>query len=204
MKTILENQILSPIQVYYQINNSEKLIIEQFDNYNKRTYRNRFIILSQNGPLVISVPLKKGKNSGMLFKDVKISYDKNWISTIDSTIKTCYGSSPFFDFFYEDLISIFKNKYNFIYDLNNDLRNLIFQFLEIETQVSFTKSYLLNYSDEYNDLREHFSPVKDKIIKDNYNTKKYNQVFEEKIGFHPNLSIIDSIFNIGKQTILLL
>ncbi len=204
MKLVIENQILAPIYIWSKIDKASEVFIERYDNYNKRTYRNRFIILSQNGPLTISIPLKKGKNRNLRFTNVQISYDKNWIPNLKNTIKTCYGSAPYFDFYFDDLMDIFNKKHNSLFELNNELRAFITKITEIDTPINFTKEYIAEYHNDFDDSRDKFNPVKDlKNIK-NSNIKKYPQVFEYKIGFVPNASILDSIFNIGNQTALII
>ena len=204
MNLVIENQILPPINIWRKINKTSNVLIEQFDNYNKRTYRNRFIIISQNGPLTISIPLKKGKNRNTPFKEVKISYDKNWISNIKNTLKTCYGSAPYFDFFFDDLMNIFNKKYIYLFDLNNNLRDFAIDILEIDTLFEFTKEYIPKYNNDFDDIRDKHSPVLDLKKPDKNIVEKYPQVFEYKIGFFSNSSIIDAIFNLGKQATLIL
>lgn len=202
MNILIENQILSPISVFQIYNQSESIIIERHDNYIKRTYRNRFIILSQNGPLTISIPLKKGKNNNMPFPEVLISYDKSWITPLKNTIKTCYGSAPFFDFFYEDLISIFEQKHKYIFDLNNNLRTYIFSILEIEAKIHFSELFeKIPSKIDYIDYRDKFTP---KTTNTTIKAIKYPQVFEDKIGFQANVSVLDLLFNTGKEASLLL
>lgn len=203
MILVIENQLLSPIDVFRLYNKSEKVMIEQFDNYNKRTFRNRFEILSPNGPQVISIPLVKGKNNKR-FKEVEISYDNRWIQRLRNTIKTCYGSAAYFEYFFEDLMNIFNKKNKFLYDLNTEMREFIFNLLEIEVPIDFTSSYLKKYEKIILDGRDIFSPLvkNNKIIDDE--VKKYPQVFEENIGFQPNPSILDLLFNMGKYGIEIL
>ncbi len=204
MNLIIENQILSPVYIWSKIDKSAGVLIERFDNYNKRTYRNRFIILSQNGPLTISIPLKKGKNRNTPFKEVKISYDKNWISNLKNTIKTCYGSAPYFEFYFDEIIDIFNKKHSYLFDLNNDLRKFVIDTLEIDTLIDFTKEFNLEYSSDFEDIRDKYSPVKDIKNPKNNIISNYPQVFEYKTGFFPNVSIIDAIFNLGRQAQLIL
>ena len=204
MNLVIENQILSPVYIWSKIDKSAGVLIERFDNYNKRTYRNRFIILSQNGPLTISIPLKKGKNRNTPFKEVKISYDKNWISNLKNTIKTCYGSAPYFEFYFDEIMDIFNKKHSYLFDLNNDLRKFVIDTLEIDTPIDFTKEFNLEYSSDFEDIRDKYTPVKDINNPKNDIISNYPQVFEYKTGFFPNISIIDAIFNLGRQAQLIL
>ncbi len=200
MLVIIENQILSPIEVYSYYKNSSKIIIERFDNYNKRTYRNRFYILSSSGRQLVSIPLKKGKNNNIPFSQVEISYDTDWVSLLTKTLRNCYGSSPYFDYYYDDLISIFGSKYRFLYELNTKLREYIFDILEIDTPIEYSTEYVKNHDNDIIDLRDKILP-KASLASNNHERKKYSQVFEDRIGYFSNPSILDLVFNLGRYGI---
>ncbi|MEZ4907463.1 MAG: WbqC family protein [Saprospiraceae bacterium] len=195
MKLIIENQILAPIYVFSEFLRSDLVIIEKFDTFQKRTFRNRFFILSDKGPQMISIPLQKGKNH-LLFEEVLISYDMDWVKVLINTLKTNYGSSPFFEHYFDSLCDIFNAKFEYLFDLNNALRDFLLSSLDIELKIEYSDSYINNYSD-VEDLRDY-------ILPSNFNEDKflsnvtYNQVFEFKGGFVPNLSVIDLLFNRGK------
>ncbi len=200
MLVIIENQILSPIEVYSYYKKSRKIIIERFDNYNKRTYRNRFYILSSSGRQLISIPLKKGKNNNIPFSQVEISYDMDWVSLLTKTLRNCYGASPYFDYYYDDIISIFSSRYNFLYELNTKLKEYIFDVLDIDTPTEYSTEYIKNYNNDIVDLREKFSP-KTSLNSSNLKLPKYTQVFEDRIGYFSNPSILDLVFNMGRYGI---
>ncbi len=200
MQVIIENQILSPIEVYSYYKKSKKIIIERFDNYNKRTYRNRFYILSPSGRHLISIPLKKGKNNNIPFSQVKISYDTDWVSLLTKTLRNCYGSSPYFDYYYDDITSIFSTRHQFLYELNTKLREYIFDILDIDVQTAYSSEYIKNYSNEIIDLRDKILP-KNVSSANGQELLKYSQVFEDKIGYFNNPSILDLIFNMGRYGI---
>ncbi len=198
---IIENQILSPINIYAYYIHSHIIYIEKHDIYNKRTYRNRFIISSPNGPQLISIPLKKGKTK-KLFNQVEISYDTNWIGRLGNTLKTAYGSSAFFEYFFIDLMNIFALKYKYLFELNNSLREYIFNILEIDIPVNFTNNYGKYDNSAYFDLRDKHLPSID--LNTPAKRKTYPSVFDYKSNTIQNPSIIDLIFNMGKYGIEIL
>lgn len=197
MIIVLENQLLSPIDVYKRYFKAEKVLIEQYDNYNKRTYRNRFEILAPNGSQIISIPLEKGKNSKK-YKEVIISYDNRWIQRLRNTLKTCYGSAAYFEYFFEDIMNIFDKKNKYLFDLNTELREYLFNIFEIEIPIEYTSSYVVEYQQDVHDLRDFYTPVSNKNIIIEGDMIKYPQVFEANNGFKPNPSILDLLFNMGK------
>ena len=201
MKLLIENQILSPLNIYSYYIHSEIIYIENHDNYNKRTYRNRFIISSPNGPQMISIPLKKGKNR-KIFNEIEISYDTKWISSLKNTLQTSYGSSAFFNYYFSDLMDIFYNKYKYLFELNNRLREYIFDVLEIEVSVVFTDKYIKKPDSSYLDFRDKYFPAIDFNSITARNT--YPSVFDYKFNSIKNPSIIDILFNMGKYSIEIL
>jgi hypothetical protein len=202
MKVIIENQIFSPIPVYTEIMKFDEIIIEKFDNYQKRTYRNRFSLVCPQGLVNFSIPLKKGKNS-QKFVDVEISYDNNWIRSLSNAMRSYYSSSPFFEHYFGRIIEIFERREKLLFEFNNSFRELIFKLLEIEKTVNFTTEYRKQYNDNnIIDLREIYLPVDKTEIK--FNIKPYPQVYEDKLGFIANASILDLLFNMGKSSIFYL
>lgn len=194
MKLVIENQILSSVEIYNHFINSDILIIEMHDNYQKRSYRNRFIISGPSGSHTISIPLKKGKNS-LMSSQVQISHDMPWVRSLAITIQSYYGSAPFFDHYFHGLTGIFQKKHSYLFELNNELRDYIFKSLNIGIQVIYTDRYIEDYGEGHLDLRDKFSPLKSSVRSDKI--PSYNQVFEDKFGFIPGLSIIDLLFNKG-------
>jgi hypothetical protein len=198
MQILIENQIFPPVSVFCELIKADAILIEKHDNYQKRTYRNRFLIVSPNGKQLLSVPLKKGKNS-LKFTDVKISYDDLWLTTLGNTLKTNYGSAPFFHHYFNSIMDIFNKKPIYLFDLNCELRDFVFKCLVIDIPLYFTADYIKFYSDNTRDLRNRFLPVmKDKNEK---TLMSYNQVFEVQTGFIPDASVIDLLFNTGKYAV---
>lgn len=202
MKIVIENQIFSPVCVYTEMMKSDEIIIEKCDNYQKRTFRNRFSLVSPQGLVYFSIPLKKGKNS-QKFVEVEISYENKWIRSLANAMRSYYSSSPFFHHYFDKIIEIFVRQENSLFELNSSFRELVFELLEIEKPVSFTSEYMKNiYDENLMDLREKYLPVNKAEI--NLNTKPYPQVYEDKLGFVPNASILDMLFNVGKSSFLYL
>ncbi len=201
MQAIIENQILPPLEVYSYYKKSEKIIIEHFDNYNKRTFRNRFFILSSTGRHLVSIPLKKGKNNKIPFRDVQISYDSDWVDVLIKTLRNCYGSSPYFEHYYDDIISIFNNKIKSLFQLNTQLREFTLEVLDMDVNIEYSTEYRKEYDkNTILDLRDKILPSA-KNIYQNGELPKYPQIFEDKIGYIENPSILDLIFNMGKYGI---
>lgn len=197
MTSILhESQIFGPISLFSQYIGKEKLCIEKHEHYQKRSFRNRYSILTANGPVTLSIPLKKGKNAGTNINDVQISYDENWVEKHVHAIRSAYGKSPYFEFYFDDLEKILKKKHPSLFLLNMDTLYYVLKKLKLQIAVEYTDSYQKDYPD-MTDLRN--------INWNLYQTQiKYMQVWEEKFNFTPNLSILDLLFCTGPESVSVL
>jgi len=174
----------------------DTLLIENSENFLKQSYRNRAVIHSPNGALDLIVPVIKGSKNHTIVKDVKISYDFKWQRLHWKSLETSYRSSAYFEYYEDDLISFYEKKWEFLFDYNEELLQLLTRFLKISIDYNYTNNYQLP-DPKLDDYRENIHPkrVSDLIF------KQYFQVFEERNGFLPNLSVIDLIFNQGPQSI---
>lgn len=187
---------LPPIEYFDRLlGHSQQLIIERHEHFPKQTYRNRASVHSANGKLDLIVPVIRGKNDHTQIKDVKISYDFDWQRLHWLSIQTSYRSSAFFEFYEDDFEPFFSKKYDYLFDYNEALLNLLFKLLKLDLRYTFTDGY----EKEYADKADYRSSIHPKIVS-TYQTKPYFQVFEDRNGFMPNLSIIDLLFNQGPKS----
>ncbi|MGE5356066.1 MAG: WbqC family protein [Deltaproteobacteria bacterium] len=194
MVILMENQILPPVSVLNAMLRADTVLIEKFDTYQKRTYRNRFVIATPQGRYILSVPLKQGKTR-MFFTDVEISYHDLWVTTLTNNLRSNYSSSPFFEHYFDKLIDIFRMNHQYLFELNNELREFILNNMGIKLNISFTNKYQKTYPDEIIDIRDKHLPSGGKFLIQN--PVPYSQVFEDKTGFLNDLSCIDLLFNTG-------
>ena len=190
---------LGPVQQYSKMFHFPEVRIETSENYLKQSYRNRCIIAGANGPLPLSVPIVKPDTLKCLTKDIRISDHGNWRHLPWNAIVSAYNSTPFFEYYEDDFAPFYEKKYEFLFDFNEELRMLICQLLDIQPQIQYTTSF---EADVENDFRW-ISPKQD-IADPSFLLKPYYQVFQDKHGFLPNLSIIDLLFNTGNEGILIL
>lgn len=193
---LLSSAYLAPIQYYNEIANAENILIEQYDSYHKQTYRNRCRVLAGNGPIDLIIPIVKNSGVKTLMKDVQIEYLMPWQDKHWRTIISAYNSSPFFEYYRDDLQPFFEKRWKYLIDLNTSLHELILELLELPINVKKTTDFIKDF--EGTDLRNAISPKKNKKSRIT-DLKEYTQTFNERFGFVPNLSIIDLLFNVGPE-----
>ncbi len=191
-KSIFSSHYLAPIEYYFHLINNPTIIIDIHENFIKQTYRNRCCLLSPNGVQNLTIPLVKSRQR-KLTKNMVIAYDDNWRKIHWKSLESSYRSSPYFEY-YEDEFHPFyhEKKYKYLIDFNNDLNRKIIELLSIETNIENSTKYAENIYPE-NDFRNSFSPK----VATKLNFTEYIQVFGDRNGFTPNMSIVDLLFNEG-------
>lgn len=195
----LSTAYLAPVEYYMQMKLFSKTVIESHCNYIKQTYRNRCIIASANGLQTLSIPIEKPDTLKCLTRDIRIAEHGNWQHLHWNAIRSAYNSTPFFEYYEHEFVPFYEKRYDFLFDFNESLREVLFNLLDIETKVVYSSEYKTNFLSSETDYRELIHPKK-KPVTISFNP--YYQVFESKFGFQSNLSIIDLLFNMGPESIL--
>jgi len=206
MKTIyLSSAYLAPVEYFSKLKAYDKIYIEQHDHYVKQTYRNRCNIAGPEGVLSLSVPIIRPDTPKCAMKDIRISDHGNWRHLHWNAIESAYNNTPFFEYYKDDLRPFYENKYTFLADFNEELRCKICELMDISPVVEHTASYHTDFLPDEADYREVIHPKKDYTeVDQDFLPKPYYQVFESRHGFLPNLSIIDLLFNMGPESVLVL
>ena len=186
----------APISQYAAIYQSDSVIFEIEDNYQKQTYRNRCYIYGANGKLALNVPIKhKTKEGRKKTKDTLVENDFPWQQQHFKSLQSAYRTSPFFEFFEDDLSKIFNTKYTFLQDVNIDSHLFVTDALQISDGYTKTNSDSSDSSEK--DFRN--LAIARKGVEIEMDT--YVQMFDDKCGFIPNLSILDLLFMEGPNAI---
>ncbi len=199
---LLSTAYLAPVSYYVLLARAGKVVIEQHENYQKQSYRNRCLIAAANGPMVLSIPVKKtppGKNS---IRDIQLSGHGNWQHMHWNSLVSAYASSPYFAFYRDDIRPFYKKKYKYLFDFNEALREEICALLNLEPRLEYSKSYTTRPETEMLDYRELIHPKKQRL--EELLPGPYVQVFDRKFGFLPDLSVLDLLFNTGPEACLFL
>ena len=205
-KVTIEIQYLPSIALYSLMVNHDSFFIEQFENYQKGSYRNKAHIMSAQGPLALSIPLVAGKNNQRSIRAVEIDNKMNWRLNHMRGIHSCYGKSPYYEYYIEQLETLINSKEKMLFDYNFQLIIGLNKLLNIEQKVHLTQSYISQIQPPNLDRRAFISPKTSKQTQLNaaFDFKYYDQVFIEEQGFAPNLSILDLLFCQGPEAIIYL
>ena len=194
---LLSTAYFAPIRYFSKLAVYPEIYIEKHENFVKQTYRNRTIILGANGPVPLIVPVEKGRDRKVRIADLRIAYDEEWQRNHWRTIFSAYNSSPFFEYYVPDIEVFFKKKYRYLFDFNQQITQTILELLEIESTLIHTDDFE-QIPEECLNFREQISPKTHLVLPDpNYEAQAYTQVFSEKFGFVPDLSILDLLFSEG-------
>lgn len=214
MKALLSSTYFGPVQWYQKLNRYDECLIEQYESFIKQTYRNRMVIATTNGPLALTIPTNH--DTSMAMKDIHISDHANWRHVHWNALLSAYGESPFFEYYQDDIRPFYEKKYEFLFDFNMETMQKMIELLDIRPNISLTDHYVLSEERRtksegisilhstpctpISDFRESIRP-KHPLPDPEFTPRRYYQVYEQKHGFIPNMSILDLLFNEGNEAI---
>ena len=190
--TLLCSAYLPPVNFFTAIKSGGDVLIEQYDNYCKQTYRNRCRIATAGGVQTLTIPVVKSDSPKQLMKDVRISDHGDWRRQHWNALESAYMNSPFFMYYQDDFRPFYERRIEFLIDFNTELTELILKLTGMDKKIKLTESYS-RPSMGINDLRQLIDPQQ------TAQNRPYWQVFKQKYGFQPNLSAVDLLFNMGPE-----
>lgn len=199
-KLILSTAYLPPVDYMAALLVADEILIEADESYSKQTYRNRCRIAGPNGVQSLSVPVRKGSKGDPHVAGMQITNDEDWRKLHWKSLETAYNSSPYFFYYQDEFLAFYEKKYTHLLDFNTDLLKLLLEFFQFEKEICFTTEFHKSYDDTL-DLRNIIHPKKANLLSD---YPPYMQVFDDRLGFQANLSILDLLFNKGPESVLYL
>ena len=194
MEILLHPTYFPSISHFAAMAQSENITFEIEDNFQKQTNRNRTYIYSPNGIQLLNIPVKHSKESHQKTKDIRIEAEFDWQKQHFKSLEAAYRSSPFFEFFEDDLRPFFEKKQDFLLDLNFEALEVVSKCLRMKIDYTTTTEYFHEVDTAViTDFRALVNGKKDSSAFENY-----TQVFDDKHGFINNLSVLDLLFNEGK------
>jgi hypothetical protein len=202
MNVLLSSAYWPNLHYFYHVLHAESVVIEQYEHYGKQSYRNRCVILSANGPLNLSIPVKNLKPK-QFTSEVEIAYKENWRINHWRAIQSAYNNSPYFEYFEQDIKQFYAGEYTHLLEYNLNQLKLMLKLFRIEKKITLSQAFEKTPTQAF-DLRKYSDPkltyTTDSMVKDLLNCKYY-QTFETKFKFVPNLSILDLLFNKGLESL---
>ncbi len=187
---IIESQYFGCVNYWISISENSVNEISLYDRYQKMTFCNRTVIVGSNGLIDLSIPIEGGRNCGLIFKDVKIDVSQNWKQRHWKSILSSYGKAPFFEFYRSDVERLIFSNNIYLFDYNYKIILWVLKVLKLKTS--------LTIETEENDKTTLFQKAVNIYRPSNFQEKTYNyqyvQVFENKLSFQYNVSILDLIF----------
>jgi hypothetical protein len=180
---------------FKSLGSCKNLIFPTYQEYNKRVPLNRCTISGANGPIILSIPLLGGRNQKSAIKDLKVDNECKWQVRHWRSLQSAYNSSPWFNHFHDDLAVVYFKRFEFLIDWNYYCLTWLDRKLKIDRKYSFIMT------EEPNTIEVILNPSAKRIeglsSTDFNGLPRYSQVFEERTGFIPNLSVLDLLFCIG-------
>lgn len=194
MSHIFPTAYLPSIEYVSLFLKTEDASIELFETYQKQSCRTRTNVMTANGVQTLTIPVIKTNGNHTLTKDIEISYKESWQQVHLRCLESAYRKSAYFDYYFPYFEKIYKQKFNTLVELNDFCLKTILKIMKVKKDYSFTTDFE-RISDE-KDYRISLSKGTNKI-----EMKPYYQVFADRHGFIPNLSIVDLLFNEGPNSI---
>jgi hypothetical protein len=164
----------------------ESVVLDVHEHYEKQTPRNRFIILGVNGPQTLTIPVEGQKGQKIMTRDIRIA-NHDWRKMHLTTIRSAYGRSAYFEFYFDELESIFLKRQDFLAEFNNEV-------------LDWLRSKKLQITREQSTEYISYSQKEFAVIPVLPSPPSYLQVFSDRFPFASGMSSIDLLMNLGPRT----
>ena len=138
---LLSTAYLPPVSYFTVMAKYGAVSIEARENFQKQSYRTRARIASSSGAEFISIPILKGEGHKRPISEIEIDYKRDWVLSHKRALMSCYGSSPFYIYYKDDIFSVLDSRPRFLLDLNTSLTRVLAGLLGIRCEIRFTDSY---------------------------------------------------------------
>ena len=196
MQIIIHPTYFPNIAHFVAMTNAERITFEMDDNFLKQTYRNRTYIYGANGKQTLNIPVIHSQKNRQKYRDVKIFNEEKWQDNHWKSLLSAYRTSPFFEYYEDELVTLFTEKTEHLLDFNLKCFEVICDCLQLDLNIHKTETYQKNITDKI-DYRYLVNAKK----KTPQQFDTYTQVFSDKHGFISNLSILDLLFNEGPNAL---
>lgn len=196
---ILSTAAFPPVEYFVYMAAAKEIWLEADENFNKQTYRNRFIINSANGPLTQIIPVKRFHYKKTPITQVGVDHESEWQRLSWRAIFAAYSNSPYFLFFKDDLIPFFREQWDNLFEYNLSVTMHIMKLIGLDKPLKINRDFVKNYT-RATDKRYDIHPKKSLTME----MQPWPQVFEARHGFNARVSILDLLFNKGPESLIYL
>ena len=139
-QVLLSTTYFGPIQWYQKLYRAECVQIEQWESFQKQTYRNRCLIATTQGVQALTVPIERLSTVNYI-KDIRISDHGNWRHLHWNALQSAYGESPFFEYYQDDIRPFYEKRWDYLLDFNEAIRVKMCELIDIQPRVNYSKSW---------------------------------------------------------------
>ncbi len=196
MNFLTDIQYFPPVIFYKNSFHFSNIVFERYEHYQKMSFMNRMMIAGANGIISLSIPLEHGRDQKRLMRDTRISNREKWQAQHFKSILSCYNHSPWFEYYRHELTALYEKSFDFLLDWDLACFEWVIKKLDWQVDISLTEAFQKIYDPvQWIDQRNRLLPKNYQ----QFEAVKYRQVFEERIGFLPNLSVLDLLCCEGKN-----
>lgn len=177
----------------------DTIVLDNKEHFEKMSFRNRYMICGATGVLMLSIPLLEGRQQRKPMDEILIDNKTAWQKQHWRTLTSAYNRSPYFEFYANDLRVLYEQTFTHLIDFNRASIELLQRLLANKARLQASDDFQKEYSEAYADIRSHFRSNQYLVHADAF--PRYQQTFEERVGFMPNLSMLDALFAEGRMAI---
>ena len=195
MPPVLTIAYFPPIEYFAVLAKYSSVYIEACENYQKQSYRNRCHIYAENGLQALHFPVvHRGGTFSLPIREIEVDYSTPWVAKTERCIETAYRSSAFFEYYRDELFAILDAQPRTLWELDMDIIRFFLRKTGLRTELVPTASYAAEHVDIH--------PKRPNAILQGLGLDRpYYQIFTDRHGFIPNLSVMDLLFNEGPASL---
>lgn len=196
---VLDNQYFPCISYVKMLRAYPLVQLEYHENYQKNSFRNRCVIAGSNGLINLSIPLVNGRDQKIPYRELQIDYSQAWQVQQWRTITSCYRKAPFFEYYAHIVEGLIFQHHPLLFDKNRSILEWVIKVFKLPVTLENTTDYIPVYDGKVADARNLLQPKNHQ--QQAPDLLPYFQMFEDRIGFQPNLSILDLLFCAGPHAL---
>ena len=194
---LIDLQYLPSIAYFSLISQFDHVVLEAHEFFEKQTYRNRANLLASQQVETLTVPVL-GANKKIRSKDMLVDNEQLWSNKHWRSIKTCYGKSPYFEFFADEFVLAYEQEFKYLWELNYFLLTKCLKMMRLKVELTESGSYQKELEGNVYDGRSLINPKRPHLLSKVYQAQEYTQNFGNT--FEANLSVVDLIMNEGPNS----